>query len=69
MTEDRVIVYEVHFIFDGDEYHTDLPHGIGDIELGFWVNAAMRYAVASEVRYWIPISQILYVRKDKVRPG
>lgn len=59
--------YKVWFNFNGQLKWVDLPENrrILDVATGFWVDVDFNWTVASQVRYWIPPSQILYVEKEE----
>lgn len=43
-------------------YFVDVE-SIGDVEGGFWINGSRNFTKASDCKYWIPPSAILYVEK------
>jgi len=48
--------------------HVNMPRGksISDIKQGFWINDDGKFTYGEDSKYWIPISQIVFVEKVKI---
>ncbi len=40
--------------------------GLFAFSKGFWINDKLQFTKASDCKYWIPPSQILYVEKQEI---
>jgi hypothetical protein len=59
-------VYECHFIFKDMLQKVSSDGGPLVFAQGFWVNDALEYTQGDDCQYWIPPSQIRYIKKVDV---
>lgn len=58
--------YRCEFLFyrDGNPQRMAIDiNGLAGIREGFWLNEKLEYSYNTDVRYWIPPYQILYIEK------
>jgi hypothetical protein len=59
--------YRCEFLFPNGGRQRQLTahstEGIAAFRDGFWINEQLEYSNESDVRYWIPPHQILYITK------
>jgi hypothetical protein len=59
--------YFCFFDFQGETKAVAMPENMGvrDVAEGFWVDSEFNWCAASQIKYWIPPGQILYVEKEE----